>query len=129
MGDAAAGTQNILMLKVLPEGDDPTAVKFAKAFEQRFPDLARQGRPTDLGDVLGYGGAQVFIEALKRAGPGLTQQALVKALESLKDFENPLILPTTLSPTRHEGNQSARVVQVQTDLSRKILNFDCSRSA
>ena len=87
------------------------------------------GRPTDLGDVFGYGGAQVFIEALKRAGPDLTQQALVKALESLKDFENPLILPTTLSPTRHEGNQSARVVQVQTDLSRKILNFDCSRSA
>jgi len=120
VGDAAAGTQNILTLNVLPEGNDPAAVKFAKAFEQRFPDLARQGRP-DLGDVLGYGGAQVFIEALKRAGPDLTQQGFVKALESLKDFENPLILPTTFSATRHEGNQSARVVEIQNDLSRKIL--------
>jgi len=120
VGEAAAGTQNILTLKVLPEGDDPAAVKFAKAFEQRFPDLARQGRP-DLGDVLGYGGAQVFIEALKRAGPNLTQQGFVKALESLKDFENPLILPTTFSPTQREGNQSARVVEIQSDLSRKFL--------
>ncbi len=120
VGEAAAGTQNILTLKALPERDDPAAVKFAKAFEQRFPDLARQGRP-DLGDVLGYGGAQVFIEALKRAGPNLTQQGFVKALESLKDFENPLILPTTFSATQREGNQSARVVEIQNDLSRKIL--------
>ena len=79
--------------------------------------------------MLGYGGAQVFIEALKRAGPDLTQQALVKALESLKGFRKPTNPADTLSPTRHEDNQSARVVQVQTDLSRKILNFDCSRSA
>jgi branched-chain amino acid transport system substrate-binding protein len=120
VGEAAAGTQNIVTLKVLPEGDDPAAVKFAHAFEQRFPDLARQGRP-DLGDVLGYGGAQVFVEALKRAGPDLTQKSFVKALESLMDFENPLILPTTFTPSRHEGNQSARVVEIQNDLSRKIL--------
>ena len=58
---------------MLPEGDDPAAVKFRASFEKRFPDLARQGRP-DLGDVLGYGGALVFIEGLKRAGSELTRR-------------------------------------------------------
>jgi branched-chain amino acid transport system substrate-binding protein len=120
VGEAAAGTQNVLALKVLPEGDDPAAVKFRTNFEKRFPDLARQGRP-DMGDVLGYGGALVFIEGLKRAGPQLTQAGFVKALESLKDFDTGLILPTTFSSTVREGNQSAKIVEIQTDLTRKLL--------
>ncbi len=120
VGEAAAGTQNIVTLKVLPESDDPAAVKFRNGFEQRFPDLARQGRP-DLGDLLGYGGAQVFIEGLKRAGAQPTQSGFVKALESLKDFETALTLPTTFGATRREGNQSARVVEIQGDLTRKML--------
>jgi branched-chain amino acid transport system substrate-binding protein len=120
VGEAAAGTHNILSLKVLPEGDDPAAVKFRANFEKRFPDLARQGRP-DLGDVLGYGGALVFLEGLKRTGPGLTQAAFVKALETLKGFETGLTLPTTFSATEREGNQSARIVEIQPDLSRKLL--------
>jgi branched-chain amino acid transport system substrate-binding protein len=120
VGEAAAGTQNILALKVLPEGDDPAAVKFRAGFETRFPDLARQGRP-DMGDVLGYGGALVFIEGLKRAGPELTQTGFVKALESLKGFETGLTLPTTFSATEREGNQSAKIVEIQSDLTRKLL--------
>jgi branched-chain amino acid transport system substrate-binding protein len=120
VGEAAAGTQNILSLKVLPEGDDPAAVKFRTSFEKRFPDLARQGRP-DIGDVLGYGGALVFIEGLRRAGSELTQTGFVKALESLKGFETGLTLPTTFSATEREGNQSAKIVEIQSDLTRKLL--------
>ena len=120
VGAAAAGTQNVLALKVLPEGDDPAAVKFRATFEKRFPDLARQGRP-DMGDVLGYGGALVFLEGLKRAGPELTQSGFVKALETLKGFETGLTLPTTFSATEREGNQSAKIVEIQSDLTRKLL--------
>jgi branched-chain amino acid transport system substrate-binding protein len=120
VGEAAAGTQNILALKILPEGDDPAAVRFRTTFEKRFPDLARQGRP-DIGDVLGYGGALVFLEGLKSAGPELTQTGFVKALESLKGFETGLTLPTTFSATEREGNQSAKIVEIQNDLTRKLL--------
>ena len=120
VGEAAAGTQNVITLNVLPEGDDPAAVKFRKVFEERFPDLARQGRP-DLGDVLGYGGARVFLEGLKRAGPQLTQKGFMQALESMKDFQTGLTLPTTFTATDHEGNQSAKVVEIEKDLTRKIL--------
>jgi branched-chain amino acid transport system substrate-binding protein len=120
VGEAAAGTQNILALNALPEGDDPAAASFRKVFEQRFPDLARQGRP-DMGDVLGYGGAKVFLEALRRAGAQPTQKEFVQALEAMKDFETGVTLPTTFSATDHEGNQAAKVVEIQKDLTRKIL--------
>ncbi|WP_072388973.1 ABC transporter substrate-binding protein [Hyphomicrobium sp. CS1BSMeth3] len=120
VGEAAAGTQNIVTLQVLPEGNDPAAVKFRAAFEKRFPDLARQGRP-DLGDVLAYGGGLAFVDALKRAGDKPTQESFIKALEGLKDFQTGLTLPTTFSAERREGNVAARIVEVQSDLSRKLL--------
>lgn len=121
VGAAAAGTHNIVTLDVLPEDTtNPSAVRFNKIFAEKFPDLARQGRP-DLGDVLGYGGAKVFLEALKRAGKDLTQEGLIQALEGLKDFKGDMILPTTFGPDRREGNQASRVVVIQDDLSRKVL--------
>jgi branched-chain amino acid transport system substrate-binding protein len=120
VGEAAAGTRNVITLQVLPESDDSAAVKFRTTFEQRFPDLARQGRP-DLGDVLGYGGGKVFLEALKRAGAQPTQEGFIKALEGLKNFETGLTLPTTFSATDREGNTAARVVEIQKDLTRKLL--------
>ncbi|MGZ9894545.1 ABC transporter substrate-binding protein [Bordetella bronchiseptica] len=121
VGKAAAGTQNIMTLEILPESSStPQAQAFREAFVARFPDLARQGRP-DLGDALGYGGALVFLEGIKRAGAQPTQQGLVKALESLQDFETGITLPTTFGPGVREGNRATRIVEVGDDLSRRIL--------
>lgn len=71
--------------------------------------------------MLGYGGALVFIEGLKRAGSELTQTGFVKALKSLKGFETGLTLPTSFSATEREGNHSASIVEIQSDLSRRLL--------
>src|SRR5690606_12046402 len=120
VGAAAAGTQNVITLAALPESDDPTMAAFRKRFEARYPDLARQQRP-DLGDVLGYGGAQAFIEGLKRAGANLTRERFIEALEGIENFETGLTLPTTFSAKSHEGNRAARVVEIQEDLSRELL--------
>jgi branched-chain amino acid transport system substrate-binding protein len=120
VGQTAAGTQNLITVAALPESDDPTMTEFRTNFEKRYPDLVRQDRP-DLGDVLGYGGARAFIEALKRAGPDLTREKFIASLESLKDFRTGLTLPTTFSATSHEGNDEARIVEIQEDLSRKLL--------
>jgi branched-chain amino acid transport system substrate-binding protein len=121
VGEAAAGTQNILTLDALPESAmTPAVVKFRTAFTKRFPELARQGRP-DLGDALGYGGALVFLEGLKRAGPNLTQPGFVTALEGIKNFETGIILPISFSPTDREGNHATKIVVIEKDLSRKIL--------
>ena len=110
----------MITVAVLPESNDPTALAFSKRFAERFPDLAKQERP-DLGDVLGYGGALTFLEGVKRAGPDLTRPRLIAALESIKNFSTGLTMPTTFSDTSHEGNKAARIVQIQPDLTRKLL--------
>ncbi len=120
VGQAAVGVENVITLDVLPESNDPKAVTFSKKFAERFPDLAKQERP-DLGDVLGYGGALTFIEGLKRAGHDLTRPKFIAALESLKNFSTGLTMPTTFSANSHEGNKAARIVQIQPDLTRKLL--------
>jgi branched-chain amino acid transport system substrate-binding protein len=120
VGQAAAGIENVITVAVLPESDDPKAVAFSKKFAERYPDLAKQERP-DLGDVLGYGGALTFLEGLKRAGPDLTRSKFIAALETIQDFHTGLTMPTTFSATSHEGNKAARVVQIQPDLTRKLL--------
>jgi branched-chain amino acid transport system substrate-binding protein len=121
VGEAAAGSQHILTLEILPESSTtPAAVKFRNAFTSRFPDLARQGRP-DLADALGYGGALAFLEGLKRTGPNPTQEGFIAALGSLKNFETGISLPTTFSATRREGNRAARIVVIDKDLTRKLL--------
>jgi branched-chain amino acid transport system substrate-binding protein len=120
VGQAAAGIENVMTLEVLPESNEPLAAAFRKKYTDRYPDLAKQDRP-DLGDVLGYGGALTFLEGLKRAGPALTRAKFIGALESMQNFATGLTMPTTFSATSHEGNKAARIVQVQPDLSRKLL--------
>ena len=120
VGEAAAGTQNVITVAALPESDEPKMKAFRERFEKRYPDLVMQDRP-DLGDVLGYGGALAFLEGLKKVGPELTRDKFIAALESLKSFETGLTLPTTFSETSHEGNDAARIVEIQPDLSRKLL--------
>jgi branched-chain amino acid transport system substrate-binding protein len=94
---------NVIPLSVLPEGKDPRMQEYVRKFTARFPELARQNRP-DLGDCLGYNGALVFAEGLRRAG-----------------HETGVGLPTTFGSNRREGNLSARVLEFQPDLSRRLI--------
>jgi branched-chain amino acid transport system substrate-binding protein len=120
VGPAAEGVMNVISLEALPEGDAPAMAAYARAFAARFPDLARQNRP-ELGDCLGYNGALVFVEGLKRAGADLSREGFIAALEGIRGFETGIGMPTTFGPDRHEGNLAIRLLQFQPDLSRRLL--------
>lgn len=120
VGPAAAGVMNVITLSALPEGEDPRMQDYVRKFNARFPDLARQNRP-DLGDCLGYSGALVFAEGLRRAGQDLSREGFIRALEGIRNFETGVGLPTTFGPNRREGNLSARVLEFQPDLSRRLI--------
>jgi hypothetical protein len=124
VGPAAEGVMNVVTLAALPEvaGGDARMQDYVRRFTARLPDLARQNRP-DLGDCLGYSGALVFLEGLRRAGPQLTREGFIRALEGIRDFETGIGLPTTFGPDRHEGNLAARVLEFQPDLSRKLTDY------
>jgi branched-chain amino acid transport system substrate-binding protein len=122
VGPAAVGAMNVITLADLPErGDNPRMAEYVRKFTARFPDLARQNRP-DLGDCLGYNGAVVFAEGLRRAGRELTREGFIRALERISNFETGVGLPTTFGPNRREGNLQARVLEFQPDLSRRLID-------
>jgi len=69
-----------------------------------YRSLARQQNvdPTNAG-MEGFMSAKVLVEGLRRAGPDLTRERLVAALENLRDYDLGGIL-ISYSPTRHTGS-------------------------
>lgn len=121
VGDAAAGVLNVITVADLPESASPTIARFREEFEKANPALVAQGRP-DLTDLLAYGGAITFVEGLKRAGRDLTREKFIAALETIRGFETGFTLPTTFTPTDHEGNKAARILEIQPGGQRRLLD-------
>ena len=44
------------------------------------------------------------MEGLRLAGKDLTREGLLKAMETMTDFETNVLGPITFSPTKHNGN-------------------------
>jgi branched-chain amino acid transport system substrate-binding protein len=120
VGKIGAGTKFVSTLVHLPESDFPAMKKFREAFQKRFPDLARQGRPA-LGDVLGYGGALTMVEAIRRTGKDVTREGYMTALESLDGYQTGVSMPVHLSATNHEGNTKMYIAVIKDDLTREVL--------
>lgn len=82
--------------------------KWAAAYKAKF------GKPHTGASQLGYGTADILVEALKRAGKNLTTDGFVKAMESLKDFPQPLGgANVTYGPKDHEGADTSALAVVQ----------------
>jgi len=52
----------------------------------------------------GYVAASVLVEALKRAGKGLTTDALIDAIEGIKGWDMGIGVPITFGPSEHQGS-------------------------
>ncbi|MBU1815641.1 MAG: ABC transporter substrate-binding protein [Gammaproteobacteria bacterium] len=81
VGDKAVG---MAISQVVPMAGGPR-VKVVAEYLQAVKDLAR-GSPTILG-LEGYLEAKVLVEGLRRSGANPTPDALVRALETLRDFD------------------------------------------
>lgn len=52
---------------------------------------------------IGYAAAQLIVEGLKRAGPDLTREGFIAALEGIEDWTGGLLPPIRYSATDHRG--------------------------
>lgn len=66
-------------------------------YEQRY------GEKPVVASVEGYRGADLLVRALEKAGPDLTVDALVSALESFSDFEDMFGYKLSFGPADHKG--------------------------
>jgi branched-chain amino acid transport system substrate-binding protein len=78
---------------------DPNVQPFVDLFKTHYPNESVQAL-----DFYGMSGAYAIVEALRRAGPDLTREKFIAALESLKDFKvGPSACSITLSAVTHQG--------------------------
>lgn len=86
-----------------PNGDDPLVVKYREAAKRLMPDEPFTGF-----FLAGIMFAEPLVYALQKVGRDLSTEALLKALNSIKDFHGigPKI---TWTPQQHQGVDSTRI--------------------
>ncbi|HDP24917.1 MAG TPA: hypothetical protein ENN34_05700 [Deltaproteobacteria bacterium] len=70
----------------------------------------------------GYQHAITLVEGLKRAGRDLTREGLIKALESLENFDNGFLAPITFGPDRRIGTDAVKMFQAIGGEWRTIMD-------
>jgi ABC-type branched-subunit amino acid transport system substrate-binding protein len=97
---------------------DPTIRRYREAFQKKHPDIRWGAFP-----AAGFIFAEPLVEALRRAGPDLTREKLVAALESLQKFQGagPEI---TFGPNVRQGSRSVLLMRcVSATETEKLLDW------
>ncbi len=114
IANAGLNTEGVIggwPLPLFPDSNHPDMVKFREAWVKRNPG-APKGRP-NLFDLDAYGDTYVLAEALRKAGPDLTRDKLVDALESMDGYRvSEVATPRTFTKYHHIGNFRLRMMVV-----------------
>lgn len=97
----AAGHGNesdVIVTQVVPSprGSSAAAAEFRASYLRHYPG----GLPNYVA-MEGYLNAKVLVEAVKRAGPDLSRESFVRALESMGDFDAGTGVPSQMSADHH----------------------------
>ena len=98
-----------------PDSNHPLMVKY-RAWHQKYEPKERWSTFYTAGITF----AEPFVEGLKRTGKNLTPDNLVKAMETMKDWQG-IGPPITFTPTDHQGGKHVYFGQVQKDGGIKKL--------
>ncbi len=63
--------------------------------------------------LAGMAYVEPFLEALRRAGPNLTKDGFVTAMESLKNWDGQVVRGITFGPNQHQGINRIYILQAQ----------------
>jgi ABC-type branched-subunit amino acid transport system substrate-binding protein len=102
----------VIVTQVVPAVDSYASVtlEYKTALAKYFP-----GETPDYVSFEGYLTANVLIEAMRRAGPGLNSETLVRTLESMHGFDMGLGAPINFGPTEHQGVHKVWGTQIGAD--------------
>jgi branched-chain amino acid transport system substrate-binding protein len=126
-GYATEGFMGGWLLPVFLDSQHPDMIKFRKAWDKRYPN-APKGRP-NIFDLMAYGDTYVVAEGLKRAGPDLTREKFVDALETIQNYRvSEVATPRTFTNWHHIGNLQMQMMIVANQ-HWVPLRFDSSRQS
>ena len=105
-------------------------VHMAKLYEDAIEDervrawwddyVARYGEDPGLPAMEGYRNTDLVVEALRRAGPDLTRDGLISALESIRDYQDIFGYSLSFSESDHNGVQSSVLTVVEDGRFKKL---------
>ena len=105
-------------------------VHLAKLYEDSIEDervrawwndyVARYGEDPGLPAMEGYRNTELVVEALDRAGPNLTREGLISALESIQDYQDIFGYKVSFSESDHNGVQSSVLTVVENRRFKKL---------
>jgi branched-chain amino acid transport system substrate-binding protein len=98
----AEGIVSLTTGKMISEKDDPGVQRHIEIMKQFAPNVA----PVSMTEY-GMTVAELFVQALKNAGPNLTRESIVEGAESIRDYCCLACLaPVNLSPTDHRASET-----------------------
>ncbi|GAC1331311.1 MAG: hypothetical protein NVSMB17_09320 [Candidatus Dormibacteria bacterium] len=86
--------------------NNPTVADYLATVNKYYP--GKQYKALDIYTQHSWTAAQIFVEAVKRAGKDLNRQSLVDALNSIKDFDTGWSKPISYAPGNHDPNHCFR---------------------
>lgn len=90
----------------------PRLAPWLKKIREAFPDKAKDPEFPNVYVFYGVGTGTVFVEGLRRAGPDLTREKFITALEGMKDFETGVLSSrVTYGPNDRVTNEDGIVVK------------------
>jgi len=111
-GPAAEGYMGGWLTPLYLDSTEPPMTKYMQAYNKMYPN-APKGRP-NLYDIMGYTEVYVIAEGMRRAGPDLTREKFVSALETLKDYQGSGVAsPRTFTNWHHVGNLNQQIMVVK----------------
>ena len=118
IGDAAE--QAYVVHAISPwYGDGPGVADMRETTLKYHPGTEKPHRGTAY--TGGWAVEGVLVEGLKRAGKDLTENSLIRGLESLKNFDNGGLTSTiSYSSTNHKGGDSARIFKVDSKQGKYV---------
>jgi len=100
---SAETAKGFSLVPVLPGSRLPEMVQWEAKWKREYPN-APAGRPNNF-DLIAYADAYVVTDAMKRAGPALTQDSFIAALEATRNYKvNGLATARSFSTKHHIGN-------------------------
>jgi branched-chain amino acid transport system substrate-binding protein len=110
-GLSAEGYMGGWLTPVYLDSSHPDMLKYMEAFNKFLPN-APKGRP-NLYDIMGYTEVYVIAEAMKRAGPDLTRDKFIDALETIDNYRvSEIGSPRTFTKWHHIGNLRQQIMVV-----------------
>jgi branched-chain amino acid transport system substrate-binding protein len=99
----------VIVTQVVPavDGYSSAVLKYRNALAKYFP-----GEAPDYVSLEGYVDGTLLLEGLKRAGPKPDTEALVDALENLRNFDIGLGTPISFSQSDHQGSHKIWATQL-----------------